>query len=58
MTLESVAIIRVILGALEKLEHRGLTSRQEFPLMLEMGRLLEEGEAVDVPWKSFEREEN
>lgn len=58
VTLESVAIIRVILGALEKLEHRGLTSRQEFPLMLEMGRLLEEGEAVDVPWKSFEREEN
>lgn len=55
LTLESVAIIKVVLSSLEQLEKQGVVSRKEFPLMMEMGRLLENGNTVDVPWKQFEQ---
>jgi glycerol-3-phosphate dehydrogenase (NAD(P)+) len=53
VTLESVEIITRVARALPKLEARGLTRTEDFPLLLHMNAILNRGAHVDLPWEKF-----
>lgn len=53
VTLEGVAAIEVIGGALPKLTERGLVAPEDFPLMRHLYAVVAEDEPVDMPWDTF-----
>jgi glycerol-3-phosphate dehydrogenase (NAD(P)+) len=53
VTLEGVAAIRVIGGALARLTERGIVQEQDFPLMRHLYAVVAEDEPLDMPWQKF-----
>ncbi len=53
VTLEGVAAIRVIGGALPKLTERGVITEEDFPLMRHLHAVVALDEPVDMPWEKF-----
>ncbi|WP_119071030.1 NAD(P)H-dependent glycerol-3-phosphate dehydrogenase [Rubrobacter indicoceani] len=53
VTLEGVAAIRVIGGALEKLTGRGEVAQEDFPLLRHLYDIIERDEPLDMPWGMF-----
>lgn len=53
VTLEGVAAIRVIGGALEKLTGRGVVREEDFPLMRHLYAVVAEDEPLNMPWQMF-----
>jgi glycerol-3-phosphate dehydrogenase (NAD(P)+) len=53
VTLEGVAAIRVIGGALPKLTERGVVGEGDFPLMRHLHAVVALDEPVDMPWEKF-----
>lgn len=53
VTLEGVAAIRVMGGALEKLTERGLVREEDFPLMRHLYEVVAKDEPLDMPWETF-----
>lgn len=53
VTLEGVAAIRVIGGALPKLTERGVIAEEDFPLMRHLHAVVAHDEPVDMPWEKF-----
>ena len=53
VTLEGVAAIRVIGGALPKLTERGLISEEDFPLMRHLHAIVAQDEPLNLPWEKF-----
>jgi len=52
-TLESVEIITRVARALPRLESRGRVRQADFPLLLHMNEMINEGKMVNLPWESF-----
>ena len=52
-TLESVEITTRVARALPRLVERGLARLEDFPLLLHLNRILNQGEVVDIPWDAF-----
>lgn len=53
VTLEGVAAIEVIGGALPKLTGRGIIGEEDFPLMRHLHAIVVNDEPVDMPWETF-----
>lgn len=53
VTLEGVAAIRVIGGALPRLTERGVVAEEDFPLMRHLHAVVALDEPVDMPWEKF-----
>jgi glycerol-3-phosphate dehydrogenase (NAD(P)+) len=53
VTLEGVAAIKVIGGALLKLTERGVVRGEDFPLMRHLYAVVAEEEPLDMPWETF-----
>ncbi len=53
VTLEGVAAIRVIGGALPKLTERGIVGAEDFPLMRHLHAVVARDEPVNMPWEKF-----
>jgi glycerol-3-phosphate dehydrogenase (NAD(P)+) len=53
VTLEGVAAIKVIGGALLKLTERGVVREEDFPLMRHLYAVVAEEEPLDMPWETF-----
>lgn len=53
VTLEGVAAINVIGGALPKLAERGVVSPEDFPLMRHLYEVVANDAPVDMPWGTF-----
>lgn len=53
VTLEGVAAIKVIGGALPKLAERGVVSPEDFPLMRHLYEVVANDAPVDMPWGTF-----
>jgi glycerol-3-phosphate dehydrogenase (NAD(P)+) len=53
VTLEGVAAIEVIGGALEKLTRRGVLRDGDFPLMRHLYEVVTLDEPLNMPWKTF-----
>ena len=53
ITLEGVAAIRVIGGALPRLTERGVISEEDYPLMRHLYEVVAYDEPVDMPWERF-----
>lgn len=53
VTLEGVAAIRVIGGALPKLTERGMVGAGDFPLMRHLHDVVANDAPVDMPWEKF-----
>jgi len=53
VTLEGVAAIRVIGGALPKLTERGVIGEEDFPLMRHLHAVVALDEPVNMPWEKF-----
>ena len=58
ITLESVVIAMRTAEALRALAQRGEANIGDFPLLMHIGDLLEGNATVDIPWASFEAEDN
>lgn len=52
-TLESVEIITKVARALPKLATRGMIDLREFPLILHMDQVINQGQTVSIPWDEF-----
>jgi glycerol-3-phosphate dehydrogenase (NAD(P)+) len=53
VTLEGVAAIRVVGGALPKLTERGVIAPEDFPLMSHLYEVVALDEPLDMPWSAF-----
>src|SRR5215217_1584316 len=53
VTLEGVAAIRVVGGALPKLMERGVIAPEDFPLMRHLYEVVALDEPLDMPWSAF-----
>jgi glycerol-3-phosphate dehydrogenase (NAD(P)+) len=53
VTLEGVAAVEVIGGALEKLAERGVVGKEDFPLMRHLYEVVALDEPLDMPWSAF-----
>jgi glycerol-3-phosphate dehydrogenase (NAD(P)+) len=53
VTLEGVAAIRVIGGALPKLTERGVVREEDFPLMRHLYAVVALDEPLNMPWERF-----
>jgi glycerol-3-phosphate dehydrogenase (NAD(P)+) len=53
VTLESVEIITRVARALPKLKTRGIVSPGLFPLLTHLDEIINQGKAVNLPWKRF-----
>lgn len=53
VTLEGVAAIEVIGGALARLTERGIVQEQDFPLMRHLYAVVAEDEPLNMPWQKF-----
>lgn len=54
VTLESVAIAKRISSGLAKLAQRGLVNMDDFPLIKHIEEIINQGQPVNIPWKSFQ----
>jgi glycerol-3-phosphate dehydrogenase (NAD(P)+) len=54
VTLESVEITTRVARALPKLAARGLAEPADFPLLLHLDEILNQGVPVDIPWNRFQ----
>jgi glycerol-3-phosphate dehydrogenase (NAD(P)+) len=54
VTLESVEITTRVARALPKLARRGLLKRDDFPLLLHLDEIINQGKSVSVPWDKFQ----
>ena len=53
VTLESVAIVTRVARALPKLARRGRARTEDFPLILHLDEIVNQGAPVDIPWHLF-----
>ncbi len=53
VTLEGVAAIRVVGGALLRLTERGVVGPEDFPLMRHLYAVVAEDEPLNMPWETF-----
>lgn len=56
ITLESVVISTCTARAVRKLIERGLTTADDFPLLLHIDDIINHGAEVNIPWEKFEME--
>ena len=56
ITLESVVISTRTARAVRKLIERGLTTADDFPLLLHIDDIINHGAEVNIPWEKFEME--
>ena len=54
VTLESVAITKVVIEALKKMEQKGKTDIGQFPLLMHIYGMITGKTTVNVPWRLFE----
>ncbi len=54
VTLESIVIAKRTASALRTLIGKGLAAALDFPLLLHIDDIINNGAQVDIPWKSFE----
>lgn len=52
-TLESVEIITRVARAITRLEARGVTSRERFPLLMHVDGVINHGKPASLPWERF-----
>jgi glycerol-3-phosphate dehydrogenase (NAD(P)+) len=53
VTLESVEITTRVAQALPRLEARGLLKTQDFPMMVHLDEIINQGKPVRIPWERF-----
>jgi glycerol-3-phosphate dehydrogenase (NAD(P)+) len=53
VTLEGVAAIKVVGGALVKMTERGVVGAKDFPLMRHLYAVVAEDEPLNMPWETF-----
>ena len=53
VTLESVEIITRVARSLPKLAKRGLLNLYDFPLLLHLDEIVNQGMSVNIPWEKF-----
>ena len=53
VTLESVSIATRTVRAIRTLADRGLARREDFPLLMHLGELLDGSSTVRIPWEAF-----
>jgi glycerol-3-phosphate dehydrogenase (NAD(P)+) len=53
VTLEGVAAIGVVVGALPKLTERGIVKPEDFPLMRHLHAVVAKDEPLNMPWSTF-----
>ncbi|MBP3852081.1 MAG: hypothetical protein J6D36_06030 [Erysipelotrichaceae bacterium] len=58
VTLESIVISTRMARAVKKLDAAGKLKKEEFPLLMHVDQIINEGKEVDIPWKAFEEEYN
>lgn len=54
-TLEAVVIATRTANAVKALARRGRVREEDFPLLMHINGLLNEGKVLDIPWRSFQR---
>lgn len=54
-TLEAVVIATRTARAVKALARRGLVKEDDFPLLMHVNELLNEGKELNIPWKKFQR---
>jgi len=54
VTLESVEITTRVVRALPKLAKRGLLEIENFPLLLHLGEIINQGKSARIPWDKFQ----
>ena len=54
-TLEAVVIATRTARAVKALAKRGKVREDDFPLLMHVNELLNEGKSLDIPWKKFQR---
>jgi len=54
-TLEAVVIATRTARAVKKLAHRGVVREADFPLLMHIDELLNEGAELNIPWKQFQK---
>ena len=53
VTLESIVIATRTARAVRKLAERGVVSLSDYPLLMHVDAIINEGASVDIPWKEF-----
>ena len=53
VTLESIVIATRTARAVRRLAERGVVSLDDFPLMMHVDEIINNGAEVDIPWKKF-----
>lgn len=53
VTLESIVISTRTARAVRKLAERGIVSLEDFPLLMHVDEIINQGAEVDIPWKDF-----
>lgn len=56
VTLESVAIATRVADSMKKLEAKGIMKTKDFPLLMHIDEIINQGKEVNVPWDKFEKE--
>jgi glycerol-3-phosphate dehydrogenase (NAD(P)+) len=56
VTLESVAIATKVAESLRLLQSRGQATTEDFPLLMHIDSIINNGEKVNIPWEKFEEE--
>ena len=56
VTLESIVIATRTAEAIRALAARGVVLVEDFPLLLHVDELINQGKPLNVPWKAFETE--
>lgn len=56
ITLESVVIAKRTVAAIKTLIEKDEAKTEDFPLLLHIGEIINEGKPVNIPWKSFTSE--
>lgn len=54
VTLESVAIATCAANAVRTMEKHGVASTADFPLLMHIDELINQGKGVNIPWNAFE----
>ena len=53
ITLESIVITTRMANAVRKLEARGILSGADYPLLMHVDEIIQQGKPVDIPWDRF-----
>ena len=57
VTLESVAIATKVAQAIRQLEPTGKLKQEDFPLLMHIDEIINQGKPVNIPWKKFSSRE-